>query len=216
MRHENGVRIENYLKNATNGDNAPKIHHEKLYNGDIEMYGKEIKKILVSREEIAKRVAELGKQISEDYKGESVTLVCTLRGASIFFADLVREIEGDVEIDFIAVSSYGAGTKSSGEVKMIKDLSEPIKDKNVIIVEDIIDTGITLCYLKKLLLARAPKSLKVCSLLDKPSRRQVDFKGDYIGFEIENEFVVGYGLDYGEKMRNFKDVCVLAPEVYGG
>lgn len=200
----------------TNGDNAPKIHHEKLYNGDIKMYGKEIKKILVSREEIAKRVAELGKQISEDYKGESVTLVCTLRGASIFFADLVREIEGDVEIDFIAVSSYGAGTKSSGEVKMIKDLSEPIKDKNVIIVEDIIDTGITLCYLKKLLLARAPKSLKVCSLLDKPSRRQVDFKGDYIGFEIENEFVVGYGLDYGEKMRNFKDVCVLAPEVYGG
>lgn len=204
------------MKNATNGDNAPKIHHEKLYNGDIKMYGKEIKKVLVSREEIAKRVAELGKQISEDYKGESVTLVCTLRGASIFFADLVREIEGDVEIDFIAVSSYGAGTKSSGEVKMIKDLSEPIKDKNVIIVEDIIDTGITLCYLKKLLLARAPKSLKVCSLLDKPSRRQVDFKGDYIGFEIENEFVVGYGLDYGEKMRNFKDVCVLAPEVYGG
>ena len=180
------------------------------------MYGKEIKKILVSREEISKRVAELGKQISEDYKGESVTLVCTLRGASIFFADLVREIEGDVEIDFIAVSSYGAGTKSSGEVKMIKDLSEPIKDKNVIIVEDIIDTGITLCYLKKLLLARAPKSLKVCSLLDKPSRRQVDFKGDYIGFEIEKELVVGYGLDYGEKMRNFKDVCVLAPEVYGG
>lgn len=204
------------MKNATNGGNAPKIHHEKLYNGDLKMYGKEIKKILVSREEIAKRVAELGKQISEDYKGESVTLVCTLRGASIFFADLVREIEGDVEIDFIAVSSYGAGTKSSGEVKMIKDLSEPIKDKNVIIVEDIIDTGITLCYLKKLLLARAPKSLKVCSLLDKPSRRQVDFKGDYIGFEIENEFVVGYGLDYGEKMRNFKDVCVLAPEVYGG
>lgn len=204
------------MKNATNGGNAPKIHHEKLYNGDIKMYGKEIKKILVSREEIAKRVAELGKQISEDYKGESVTLVCTLRGASIFFADLVREIEGDVEIDFIAVSSYGAGTKSSGEVKMIKDLSEPIKDKNVIIVEDIIDTGITLCYLKKLLLARAPKSLKVCSLLDKPSRRQVNFKGDYIGFEIENEFVVGYGLDYGEKMRNFKDVCVLAPEVYGG
>lgn len=204
------------MKSATNGGNAPKIHHEKLYNGDIKMYGKEIKKVLVSREEIAKRVAELGKQISEDYKGESVTLVCTLRGASIFFADLVREIEGDVEIDFIAVSSYGAGTKSSGEVKMIKDLSEPIKDKNVIIVEDIIDTGITLCYLKKLLLARAPKSLKVCSLLDKPSRRQVDFKGDYIGFEIENEFVVGYGLDYGEKMRNFKDVCVLAPEVYGG
>lgn len=180
------------------------------------MYGKEIKKILIERQDIAKRVSELGKQISNDYKGESVTLVCTLRGASIFFADLVREIEGDVVIDFIAVSSYGSGTSSSGEVKMIKDLSEPIKDKNVIIVEDIIDTGITLCYLKKLLLARSPKSLKVCSLLDKPSRRKVDFKGDYIGFEIENEFVVGYGLDYDEKMRNFKDVCVLAPEVYGG
>ena len=99
---------------------------------------------------------------------------------------------------------------------MVKDLSAPIKDKNVIVVEDIIDTGITLNYLKKLLLARAPKSLKVCALLDKPSRRKVDFKGDYIGFEIENEFVVGYGLDYDEKMRNFKDVCVLAPEVYGG
>ena len=119
------------------------------------MYGKEIKKILIERQDIAKRVSELGKQISNDYKGESVTLVCTLRGASIFFADLVREIEGDVVIDFIAVSSYGSGTSSSGEVKMIKDLSEPIKDKNVIIVEDIIDTGITLCYLKKLLLARA-------------------------------------------------------------
>ena len=180
------------------------------------MYGKEIKKVLITKEEIAKRVAQLGEQISKDYRGESITLVCTLRGASIFFADLAREIDGDVEMDFIAVSSYGAGTSSSGEVKMVKDLSAPIKDKNVIVVEDIIDTGITINYLKKLLLARAPKSLKVCALLDKPSRRKVDFKGDYIGFEIENEFVVGYGLDYDEKMRNFKDVCVLAPEVYGG
>lgn len=180
------------------------------------MYGKEIKKVLISREEIAKRVKELGEQINRDYKGEEITLVCTLRGASIFFADLFRELDGDVVMDFISVSSYGAGTSSSGEVKMIKDLSEPIKDKNVIIIEDIIDTGITLCYLKKLLLARSPKSLKVCALLDKPSRRKADFKGDYIGFEIENEFVVGYGLDYDEKMRNFKDVCVLAPEVYGG
>ena len=180
------------------------------------MYGKEIKKVLITKEEIAKRVAQLGEQISKDYRGEPITLVCTLRGASIFFADLAREIDGDVEMDFIAVSSYGSGTSSSGEVKMVKDLSAPIKDKNVIVVEDIIDTGITLNYLKKLLLARAPKSLKVCALLDKPSRRKVDFKGDYIGFEIENEFVVGYGLDYDEKMRNFKDVCVLAPEVYGG
>lgn len=180
------------------------------------MYGKEIEKVLITREQIAQRVRQLGAQISKDYQGECVTLVCTLRGASIFFADLVREIECDTVLDFIAVSSYGAGTTSSGEVKMIKDLSEPIKDKHVIIVEDIIDTGITLTYLKKLLSARSPKTLKVCSLLDKPSRRRVEFKGDYIGFEIENEFVVGYGLDFNENMRNFKDVCVLAPETYGG
>lgn len=180
------------------------------------MYGKEIKKILVSKEQIAQRVKELVAQINEDYKGESLTLVCTLRGAALFFADLVREIKGDVEIDFISVSSYGSGTCTSGEVKMIKDLSSPIKGKNVIVVEDIIDTGVTLSYLKKLLEAREPKSLKVCSLLDKPSRRKVEFKGDYIGFEIENEYVVGYGLDYNQKMRNYPDVCVLAPEVYGG
>ena len=170
------------------------------------MYGKEIKKILIAREDIAKRVAELGRQITEDYKGESVTLVCTLRGASIFFADLVREIEGDVEIDFIAVSSYGAGTKSSGEVKMIKDLSEPIRDKNVIIVEDIVDTGITLNYLKKVFLSREPESLKICTLLDKPARRKVDLVPDYKLFEIPNEFVIGYGLDYNEDYRALKDV----------
>ncbi len=178
------------------------------------MYGKEIKKILVTKEQISARVKELGAQINKDYDGEPITLVCTLRGASIFFADLVRELTGDVEIDFIAVSSYGAGTATSGEVKMIKDLSSPIMDKNVIIVEDIIDTGITLSYLKRLLEARSPKSVKVCSLLDKPSRRKVDFVGDYIGFEIENEYVVGCGLDYNQKMRNLPDVCVLAPEVY--
>ncbi|MBR4800376.1 MAG: hypoxanthine phosphoribosyltransferase [Clostridia bacterium] len=180
------------------------------------MYGKEIKKILVTREQIAKRVKELGEQITRDYAGEPLTLVCTLRGATLFFADLVREIRGDVEIDFIACSSYGAGTTSSGEVKMIKDLSSPIAGKNIIVVEDIIDTGTTLYYLKKLLEARNPKSLKVCSFLDKPSRRKVEFKGDYIGFEIENEYVVGYGLDYDQKMRNLPDVCVLAPEVYMG
>ena len=135
----------------------------------------------------------------------------------MFMCELAKRIHDvDVSFDFMSVSSYGGGTTSSGIVKIVKDLDEPLEGKHVMIVEDIIDTGITLCYLKKLLLARAPKSLKVCSLLDKPSRRQVDFKGDYIGFEIENEFVVGYGLDYGEKMRNFKDVCVLAPEVYGG
>lgn len=180
------------------------------------MYGKEIEKVLITKEEIAKRVKELGAQISKDFAGEEITLVCTLRGASIFFADLVREIDLDAELDFISASSYGVGTKSSGEVKLIKDLSAPINGKNVIIVEDIIDTGITLSYLTKMLKARSPKTLKVCALLDKHARREVEFEGDYIGFEIENEFVVGYGLDYNEKMRTLKDVCVLAPEVYGG
>ena len=178
------------------------------------MYGKEIKKILITKEQIAKRVKELGEQITRDYKGEELTLVCTLRGATLFFADLVREIKGDVEIDFIACSSYGGGTTSSGEVKMIKDLSSPIEGKNVIVVEDIIDTGTTLFYLKRLLEARNPKSLKVCSFLDKPSRRKVEFEGDYIGYEIENEYVVGYGLDFDQKYRNLPDVCVLSPEVY--
>jgi len=134
----------------------------------------------------------------------------------VFFADLIREISGDVEIDFIAVSSYGAGTKTSGEVKMVKDLSSPIKGKNIIVVEDIIDTGVTLSYLKRLLASREPKSLKICSLLDKPSRRKLEFEGDYIGFVIENEYVVGYGLDYNQKLRHLPEVCVLAPEVYGG
>lgn len=180
------------------------------------MYGKEIEKVLITKEEIAKRVKELGAQISKDFAGEEITLVCTLRGASIFFADLVREIDLDAELDFISASSYGAGTKSSGEVKLIKDLSAPINGKNVIIVEDIIDTGITLSYLTKMLKARSPKTLKVCALLDKHARREVEFEGDYIGFEIDNEFVVGYGLDYNEKMRTLKDVCVLASEVYGG
>lgn len=180
------------------------------------MYGKEIEKVLITKEEIAKRVKELGAQISKDFAGEEITLVCTLRGASIFFADLVREIDLDAKLDFISASSYGAGTKSSGEVKLIKDLSAPINGKNVIIVEDIIDTGITLSYLTKMLKARSPKTLKVCALLDKHARREVEFEGDYIGFEIDNEFVVGYGLDYNEKMRTLKDVCVLAPEVYGG
>lgn len=178
------------------------------------MYGKEIDRILVSKESIAKRVKELGRQIVEDLHGEPVTMVCTLRGACVFFADLIREMDCDMELDFIAVSSYGGGTTTSGEVKMIKDLSAPIAGKNVIIVEDIIDSGVTLSYLKRLLETREPKSVKVCTLLDKPSRRKVDFKGDYIGFEIENEYVVGCGLDYDQHMRNLPDVCVLSPEVY--
>ncbi len=175
-----------------------------------------ISKVLISREEIAKRVSEIAEQINNDFHGEELTLVCTLRGASIFFADLFRQITLDCDVDFIAVSSYGHGTSSSGEVKMVKDLSSPIKGKNILIIEDIIDTGITLVYLKKLLEAREPKAIKLCSLLDKPSRRKVELEGDYVGFKIENEYVVGYGLDFNQKLRNLPDVCVLAPEVYGG
>ncbi len=177
-------------------------------------YSKDIAQVLITKEQLQKRVEELGKQISEDYKGEKLTLICILRGASVFFADLLRQITLPCEIDFIAVSSYGAGTTSSGEVKLVKDLSSTIDGENVIIVEDIMDTGVTLSYLKRMLQARNPKSIKICACVDKPERRKVDLKADYIGFAIPNEFIVGYGLDYNERYRNLPDICILAPEVY--
>ena len=180
------------------------------------MYGGENAKILVSKEDIKARVKDLAAEINRDYAGEPLLVVCILRGATIFFADLFRELTGDVEVDFIAVSSYGSGASSSGEVKLFMDFSAPVAGKHLLIVEDIIDTGTTLVYLKKLLEARRPASIKLCALLDKPSRRKVELEGDYIGFEIPNEYVVGYGLDFNEKFRNLPDVCVLAPEVYGG
>lgn len=177
-------------------------------------YGKDIEKVLVTKEEIDARVQQLADQINKDYAGKEVTLVVTLRGAVVFFADLFRRLTGNVDCDFIAVSSYGAGTTTSGEVKLVKDLSSPVKGRHLIIIEDIIDTGVTLVYLKKLLEAREPASVKLCALLDKPSRRSVDLKGDYVGFEIPNEYVVGFGLDYDQKYRNLPEVCVLAPWVY--
>ncbi len=179
-------------------------------------YGKDIAKVLIAKEDIDKRIEELAEQINRDYAGKKLTLVVTLRGAVVFFADLFRRLNGDVDCDFIAVSSYGAGTTTSGEVKMVKDLSSPIAGKHILIIEDIIDTGVTLVYLKNLLEARQPASIKLCALLDKPSRRKVDLKGDYVGFEIPNEYVVGFGLDYDQKYRNLPEVCVLAPSVYGG
>lgn len=178
------------------------------------MYNSDIEKILVSNAEIAKRAEEIAAQINADYKGKPILVVGILRGASIFLADIFKRLEGDVELDFMSLSSYGNGTNSSGEVKMIKDLSEPVDGKNVLIIEDIIDTGITLSYLIKVLEARNPESIKLCALLDKPSRRKVELKGDYIGFEIPDEYVVGYGLDYAEKYRNLPDVCVLSKTVY--
>lgn len=178
------------------------------------MRRKDIEKVLISAEEIQKRTDEIAKQITEDYKGQEVIMICILRGATLFFADLVRKVELDVNFDFMDVSSYGAGVSSSGEVRIMKDISTPIKNKNVIIVEDIIDSGNTLYYLKRILTQRNPKSIKIASLLDKPERRESDIDGDYIGFTIPNDFVVGYGLDYDEKYRNLPDVCVLKAEVY--
>jgi len=171
-------------------------------------------RVLFDQETIAKRVAELGRQITRDYQGKNLLMICTPRGASVFFCDLIRQIDLPLKIDFIATSSYGCSTTTSGEVRMIKDTSESVKGKDVVIVEDIIDSGLTLSFLKKMFEAREAASVKVCTMLDKPEGRKVDFKGDYVGFEVPNAFVVGYGLDYAEKYRNLPDVCVLDPKIY--
>ncbi|HOO23150.1 MAG TPA: hypoxanthine phosphoribosyltransferase [Clostridia bacterium] len=173
----------------------------------------DIEKVLLTEETINDRIKELAKQISDDYKGEEIVMVCILRGSCLFFSELVKRIPNYVELEFITVSSYSS-TNSSGEVRLIADISKPIQGQNVLIVEDIIDTGYTLNYLKRLLLARNPKSLKIASLLDKPSRRKVECEGDYIGFEVPNEFVVGYGLDYDQKYRNYPHIGVLKKEIY--
>lgn len=179
-------------------------------------------KVLISRQDVATRVSELGAQITKEFSGQSVILVGVLKGAAIFLSDLARHINLDATFDFIGVSSYGnrptptqelkSGWDSTGEVKLIKDVDQSIKDKNIILVEDILDTGLTMTYLKKMLMARQPKALKVAALLDKPSRRKLPLEGDYIGFKIPDEFVVGYGLDYAEKYRNLPDICVVPRE----
>lgn len=174
----------------------------------------DIEKVLITKEEVQKRTKELAAEISRDFAGEEILVVCILRGASLFFADLVREINLEVAFDFMSVSSYGAGASSSGEVRITRDISNRIEGKNVIIIEDIIDSGHTLSYLTRILEQRNPKAVKVCSLLDKPERREVDFQGDYVGFTVPNEFVVGYGLDYNERYRNLPDVCILKKEIY--
>lgn len=166
-------------------------------------------KVLFSREQIATRVAELGAQISKDYAGEPVTLIGVLKGAAIFLADLSRSITLDATFDFIAVSSYGNQKQNSGEVKLLKDVDQSMEGKNVILVEDILDTGLTLTYLKRVLEAHHPKSLRIAALLDKKARRIQPIHGDYVGFEIPDEFVVGYGMDYAERYRNLPDVCVV-------
>ncbi|MDY4186958.1 MAG: hypoxanthine phosphoribosyltransferase [Candidatus Borkfalkiaceae bacterium] len=174
----------------------------------------DLEKILITREELALRVKELAKTLDEDYKGKNPIVVCILKGSTLFFADLVREMKIPVEFDFLSISSYGNKTKSSGEVKMIKDLDNLIENRHVLLIEDIVDSGYTLTYLKKLLSSRRPASIKICTLLDKKSRREVPLEPDYCGFEIDDYFVVGYGLDYAQKYRNLPEIGVLKPEVY--
>ncbi len=174
----------------------------------------DIQKTLISEEELQKRVRELGAQISADYAGKTPVLVSVLRGSYIFMADLTRALDCFCTVDFMAVSSYGGGTVSSGQVKIIKDLSEPIEGKDVIVVEDILDSGNTLHYLFQLLNARHPASIRLATLLDKPSRRVKPITADYVGFEVPDEFVVGYGLDYDERYRNLPYIGILKPCVY--
>jgi len=170
-------------------------------------------RVLISREQIAKRVAELGEQITRDYRGDSIIFVGVLKGASFFLSDLARQVKLDATFDFISVSSYGSTVRSSGEVRMVKDVDNSLEGKNVIITEDILDTGLTMSFLRKQFLNHHPKSLKIATLLDKVSRRVTDIHGDYVGFQIPDEFVVGYGLDYAERYRNLPDICVLPPEL---
>jgi len=166
-------------------------------------------RILIPREQIAMKVAEIGMRITADFAGESVVLIGVLKGATIFLADLARQIHLDATFDFIAVSSYGNSKQQSGEVKLVKDVDSSMQGRNVILVEDILDTGVTLTYLRNLLQARQPRSLKIAALLDKVSRRIQPIRADYVGFEIPDEFVVGYGLDFAERYRNLQDICIL-------
>lgn len=168
-------------------------------------------RVLFSREQIHARVQEMGRQIREDLRGESVVLVGVLKGAAIFLADLARAIQLDCTFDFVAVSSYKSGSHSSGAVQLIKDLTEPIEDRHIVVVEDILDTGITLGFLRSHFERHKPRSIRVAALLDKPSRRIQPIQADYIGFSIPNEFVIGYGMDYAERYRNLPDIRILDP-----
>ncbi|MEF9864939.1 MAG: hypoxanthine phosphoribosyltransferase [Oscillospiraceae bacterium] len=174
----------------------------------------DVLKVLLTEEEIAAKVADMGKQISKDYAGKNLMLVTVLKGAVVFLADIMREIDIHAEIDFMVVSSYGAGVKSSGVVKIIKDLDVALEGKDILIIEDILDSGLTLNYIKDLLAGRNPASIKIATLLDKPIRRKVDLQADYVGFVVPDEFVIGYGLDFDEKYRNLPYIGVLKPEVY--
>jgi hypoxanthine phosphoribosyltransferase len=174
----------------------------------------DVKEVLVPSERIQQRVSEIGRRITEDYRGKRPLLVGILRGAIVFLSDLIRQVDLPCEIDFLEVSSYGTDVSSSGVVRLLKDLHEHITERHVLIVEDIIDTGLTISYLQRFLSVRRPASLEVCTLLSKPSRRQVELEVKYVGFEVPDEFVVGYGIDYAGMYRNLPDVCLLKEEVF--
>lgn len=166
-------------------------------------------RVLVSEEDVNKKICEIGEQISKDYEGKHIHLICVLKGGVFFMCELAKRISVPVSMDFMSVSSYGADTKSSGVVRIVKDLDEPLEGKDVMIVEDIIDSGRTLSYLIEILQKRNPNSIRLCTLLDKPERRIKDVKVDYVGFNIPDEFVVGYGLDYAQKYRNLPYIGVV-------
>ncbi len=168
-------------------------------------------KVLFTREQIAKRVSEMAAEVTRDFAGQSIIFVGVLKGASIFLSDLARQVKLDATFDFISVASYGGNTESSGEVRLVKDVDSSMADRNVILAEDILDTGLTMSFLRKLFLAHQPRSLKIAVLLDKKSRRVVPVPVDYVGFTIPDEFVVGYGMDYAERYRNLPDICILPP-----
>lgn len=175
---------------------------------------KDIGSILYSEEVLAERIKALGQEISKDYQGEKLIVVGVMKGANVFVADLIRQMDLDIVLDFIVVSSYGASTESTGVIRLLKDLDENIDSEHVLIVEDIIDSGLTLDYLVSNFNTRHPKSIKICTLLNKLERRKVDIPVDYIGFQVPDEFIVGYGIDYAEKYRNLPYVGILKRSVY--
>jgi hypoxanthine phosphoribosyltransferase len=175
---------------------------------------KDTERVLVSKADILVRVKQIAVSLSEEYRGKNPLFIGILKGSVLFFSDIVRELDFPIEMDFMAISSYGASTRTSGEVKVVMDTDKSLAGRHVLLIEDIIDTGLTLSYMKNLLESRGPASLKICTLLDKPERRVADVKPDYIGFSIPNNFVVGYGLDYAQAYRNIPEICVLKPEVY--
>ena len=171
-------------------------------------------RVLITREQISRRVAEMGREITRDFEGQTVLLVGVLKGATIFLAELARSIELDATFDFFGVSSYADRTHQSGEVRLTKDVDTSLEGRNVILVEDILDTGLTMNYLKNVVMTHQPRSFKIAALLDKPAHRIQPIEADYLGFTIPNVFVVGYGLDYAEHYRNVPDICILPPEAY--